>query len=132
MHKASGQSDYSKLIDIVNFPNLGSTPEQVDMTTLTDTNRQYEFGVQDTGLLEYDANYTKSDYEALKALEGSQESYAVWFGGTKTGGVVTPTGTNGKFEFTGELSVYVSEGGVNDPVRMHISIAPSSDIELAQ
>lgn len=129
MHKAATAQSYSKLVDIVDFPDLGSEPELIDQTTLTDTNRIYEFGVQDTGSLAFNAKYSPSDFDTLKALEGTDQSYSVWFGGTKSGSTVTPTGSGGKFDFTGKLSVFVTGGGVNDPLRMQISIAPSSSID---
>ena len=78
-----------------------------------------------------------SDYEydmlmqKLKALEGKTNSYAVWFGGQESGGVVTPDGSNGKFEFDGQLSVYPVGGGVNEVVDMNISIAPSTPITFS-
>ena len=75
--------------------------------------------------------YTLSDFQALKALEGKKASYAVWFGGTESAGVVTPDGSNGKFSFDGELSVYPVGGGVNEVVDMNITIAPSTPIAFS-
>ena len=54
----------------------------------------------------------------------------MWFGGTETGGAVTPTGSDGKFEFTGQLSVFPVGGGVNEVVGMTITIAPSTPITI--
>ena len=36
MHKASGGGEYSKLIDIKDFPDLGGSPEMLETTTLSD------------------------------------------------------------------------------------------------
>lgn len=129
----SGTITYSKLLDISEFPDLGGAPEQIDVTTLTDTMRHYINGVQDTGSLSFTAFYTTTDYQAVKALDDgeSDHDFAVWFGGTKSGETVTPTGSNGKFSFKGQLSVYVNGGGVNDPVSMTITIAPSTDITFS-
>lgn len=55
---------------------------------------------------------------------------AVWFGGTESGGSVTPTGSDGKFSFKGQLSVYPTGGGVNEVVGMNITIAPTTVITL--
>lgn len=126
--KSSDGSSYSKLLDIDSFPDLGSAPEQIDVTTLTDTMRHYINGVEDTGSLEFTAFYTSADFAALQALADAETYFAVWFGGTKSGSTVTPTGSKGKFEFKGYLSVFVSGGGVNDPVKMTVTIAPSTDI----
>lgn len=119
---------YEKLIDIKDFPNLGGAPEMLETTTLSDSMQTYIPGIQSLEPLEFTANYTKEDYTALKQLEGVPTDFAVWFGGTEAGGVVTPDGSDGKFNFTGLLSVFVVGGGVNEVVEMTITIAPSSPI----
>ena len=125
--KASGGS-YSKLIDIKDFPDLGGAPEMLETTTLSDKMQTYIPGIQSNDALEFTCNYTKADFTALKALEGTTGSYAVWFGGTESGGVLTPDGSNGKFAFDGELSVHPVGGGVNEVVDMQVTIAPSTVI----
>ena len=121
---------WSKLIDIKDFPDLGGSPELLETTTLSDKMQTYIPGIQSLDALEFTANYTKTDYTTLKALEGEENEYAVWFGGTESGGVVTPTGTDGKFAFKGSLSVFASGGGVNEVVDMTITIAPSTPITM--
>lgn len=128
MHKASDADAYAKLIDIKEFPDLGGEPEMLETTTLSDKMQTYIAGVQSLEGLSFTANYDKTDFASLKALEGKQEQFAVWFGGSEAGGVVTPDGSNGKFSFKGELSVYPVGGGVNEVVDMNITIAPSTVI----
>ena len=122
---------YEKLIDIKDFPNLGGSPEMLETTTLSDGAQTFIPGIQSIDALEFTANYTKADYSSLVALKGTDTDFAVWFGGTEAGGVVTPTGTDGKFEFSGMLDVFVAGGGVNEVVDMTITIAPSTPITLA-
>ena len=124
----SGTITWSKLVDIKEFPDLGGTPEMIDVTTLSDKIQKNVNGVQSNDGLPFVANYDKADYTALKALEGQNEKYAVWFGGTESGGVVTPDGSEGKFSFEGELSVYAAGAGVNAARDMNINIALSSEI----
>ena len=131
MHKASDAEAYMKLIDINEFPDLGGEPEMLETTTLSDKMQTYIAGIQSLEGLSFTANYDKTDFASLKALEGKQEQFAVWFGGTEAGGVVTPDGSNGKFSFKGELSVYPVGGGVNEVVDMNITIAPSTVIDFA-
>ena len=131
MHKASNSETYTKLCDITSFPDLGDDPETLDTTTLSDSMKTSILGIQEVGGLTFEANYTKTDFAALKALERADEHYAVWLGGTESGGTVTPDGTRGKFSFTGQLSVRVTGGGVNEVVKMSITIAPSSVISFA-
>lgn len=123
-------SAYAKVIDIKEFPDLGGAPEMLETTTLSDKMQTYIPGIQSLDSLEFTANYTLEDYKKLKAMEGQQKDFAVWFGGTEAGDVVTPTGDMGKFKFKGALSVYANGGGTNEVVEMTITIAPSSVISL--
>lgn len=127
MKKGTGNA-YEKVVDIKDFPDLGGAPEMLETTTLSDSMQTYIPGIQSLDAMEFTANYTKADYTTLKALEGQANEYSVWFGGTESGGVLTPTGSDGKFNFTGMLSVFVVGGGVNEVVDMTITIAPSTPI----
>ena len=132
MKKASTGDTYEKVIDIKDFPDLGGAPEMLETTTLSDKMQTYIPGIQSLDALEFTANYTKEDFTRLKALEGKEESYAVWFGGTESSGVLTPTGSDGKFEFKGQLSAFPVGGGVNEVVDMTVTIAPSTPITVAK
>lgn len=129
MKKGSGSS-YEKLVDIKDYPDLGGEPEMLDTTTLSDGARTYIPGIQSQEALTFTANYTKTDYTTLKALEGTEYDFAVWFGASVSGSTVTPDGSDGKFEFKGKLVVFVTGGGVNEVVDMTISIAPSTEITV--
>lgn len=132
MMKSGTGSTYEKLVDIKSFPDLGGAPEMLETTTLSDKMQTYIPGVQSLDALEFSANYTKEDFAKLKALEGEENSFAVWFGGTEAAGTVTPNGNDGKFEFKGQLSVFPVGGGVNEVVDMTITIAPSTVIMSAE
>lgn len=121
---------WEKLIDIKEFPDLGGTPEMLETTTLSDKMQTYIPGIQSLDALEFTSNYTLEEYKKLKALEGKDKEYAVWFGGTEAGDTVTPTGSDGKFKFNGQLSVFPVGGGVNEVVDMTITIAPSTPISM--
>lgn len=128
MMKGSSGDTYEKLVDIKDFPDLGGTPEMLETTTLSDKMQTYIAGIQSLDGLEFTANYTKTDFDKLKALEGQFKEFSVWFGGTDATGTATPTGKDGKFNFTGQLSVFPVGAGVNEVVNMTISIAPSTSI----
>lgn len=131
MKKGDSGDTYEKLIDIKDFPDLGGSPEMLETTTLSDKMQTYIPGIQSLDALEFTANYTKADFTKLKALEGTECDFAVWFGGTESGGALTPTGEDGKFEFKGQLSAFPVGGGVNEVVDMTITIAPSTPITVA-
>ena len=122
---------YTKLIDIKDYPDLGGAPESLDTTTLSDPMHTYIPGIQDTEALTFTANYTAADFATVDALKDTDTDFAVWFGATESGGVYTPDGSDGKFEFTGRASVYVNGAGVNEVVNMTITIMPSTVITKA-
>lgn len=130
MKKGTSGTTYEKLIDIKEFPDLGGDPEMLETTTLSDKMQTFIAGIQSLDAMNFTANYTLADYQKLVALEGKTEDYAVWFGGTESGGTLTPSGADGKFEFSGQLTAYPTGGGVNEVVSMNISIAPSTPITL--
>ena len=123
-------STYTKLVDIKDFPDLGGAPEMLETTTLSDKMQTYIPGIQSLDALEFTANYTKTDFTTLKALEGQEKEFAVWFGASDNSGTLTPDGSDGKFEFKGQLSVFPVGGGVNEVVDMTITIAPSTPITI--
>lgn len=128
MHKVSEK--WEKLVDIKSFPDLGGAPELLETTTLSDNMTTNIMGIQSLDALEFECNYTKTDYTKLKELENKDTDFAVWLGGTEASGSVTPTGADGKFEFKGQLSVFVNGGGVNEVVNMTVSIAASTPITM--
>lgn len=119
---------YEKLLDITDFPDLGGTPEMLDTTTLSDKMKTYIMGIQEAEGLEFNANYDKTSYAALAALENQTEKYAVYFGSDSSG---NPDGSDGKFTFEGQLSVHVTGAGVNEVRKMLITIAPTTEIAFA-
>lgn len=131
MHKSSG-GQYEKLVDIKSYPDLGGEPEQLDTTTLSDNMTTSIAGIQSLESMQFDANYDKTKYAELKALEGKEEDYAVWYGGTGEGKDLTPTGEDGKFSFKGQLSVFVAGAGVNAVRDMRITILPSTVITFEE
>lgn len=120
---------YEKLIDIKSFPNLGGAPERLETTTLSDRMQTFINGIQTLESMEATANYTLTDYKAVKAIANKEQKLAFWFGGTEgVDGKAVPNGEDGKYTFTGHVDAYVTGGGVNEVVGMTISITPSTPI----
>ena len=108
MYKAEG-STYTKLVDIKDFPDLGGAPEMLETTTLSDSMQTYIPGIQSLDALEFTANYTKEDFTKIKAMEGKDTEFAVYFGAE---------GEDGKFLFSGQVSAFPVGGGVNEVVHL--------------
>lgn len=131
MHKASSTATtYTKLVDIKTKPRLIGTKEGLDATTMSDPIQVFIDGIitVDNAGYEFDANWDKTAFTTLKALEGTEHDYAVWYGGTETNGVATPTGTDGKFSFKGLLTVSDAEASVNAVQNMIINIRPTTGV----
>lgn len=114
-------SSLTKKIDIKNFPDLGGAPEMLETTTLSDEAQTFIPGIQSMDALEFTANYTKADYEAVLADEGKELYYALEFG---------EDGSEGVFEWQGQHTVWVTGAEVNSVVEMVISIAPLTKPKL--
>ena len=127
MYKKSGAT-YEKLVDIKDYPDIGGSPETLETTTLSDGMQTYINGIQSSEAMEFTINYDSTTYDTIDALADTETAFAIWFGGTESAGVVTPTGSEGKFEFKGFISIRVSGKGVNEVREAVISIAPSTVI----
>ena len=130
--KASGTNGttFTKLVDIKTKPRLIGTKEGLDATTMSDPIQIFIDGIItiDQSGYEFEANWDKTTFTTLKALEGTENKYAVWYGGTETNGVATPTGTDGKFTFNGFLTVSDAEASVNAVQNMIINIRPTTGV----
>lgn len=129
--KGNGGS-WSKLVDIKEFPDLGGVPEMLDTTTMSDSARTYILGIQETEQMTFTANYDLAEYMAIKNMEYQILDFAVWLGATVENEVATPTGTDGKFEFKGYITVTKNGGGVNEVQNMTITIAPTTPIRQTE
>ena len=123
---AENSDTYTKLVDIKDFPDLFAVPEKLEKTTLSDRGHVYDEGIEANDPLEFTANYTKTDFDKLRAMKGEEKNFAIWFGGTENGDPTTPTGSDGKYKCKGKLNVSIVGKGVNEVLEMKISITPST------
>ena len=130
MKKGAGET-YEKLVDIKDYPDIMGSPEMLETTDLSSPMQTYIEGIQGSNAMEFTINYDLETFEKLLALKGIENEYAIWFGGSESAGVVTPTGDEGKFAFKGYLSARVVGKGVNEVREATVSIAPSTPITLA-
>ena len=119
MYKTSSGGTYAKVIDITNFPDMIGTPEEIDITTLSDGQRVKIPGIADRESMVFNANYTKANFKAVRDLENNQYWYALYFGST---------GAEGILEWTGDVRAGLSGGGVNEAVGMTVTCTPSTEV----
>ena len=91
-------------------------------TTLLNKAQTYIHGIQSMDAMEFTLNYSLEQYKRAKALENKNLYFALYFG-------ESGDGSDGKFEWQGELTTWATGHGVNEVREMIISIAPSTEIE---
>ena len=119
---------YSKLCDIKDYPDLIGQPEQIEVTTLSDPEREYIPGIRSNDQKTFTANYDPTDFSTIAALTGEMP-LAIWFGANIVGTTVTPDGHDGKLEGKGKVSLGIPGAGVNDPTNMQVICTMSKGFE---
>jgi hypothetical protein len=109
---------------LTDIPDMGATPEKLDVTTLADASRQYINGVKDFGDLEFTFIYesgTDGNYAKLNALVGQGPQECI---------VRFPGEGGATFTFTGEISLRIIGVGVNAVITFAMSVSLQSEIEM--
>lgn len=123
-YKKSGGPSYTDLPGLKEVPEMGSEPEKVENTCLSDTVKKYEYGIGDPGDLEfkfkYDNSSATSPYRVLREAAEAKEvlSFEETF----------PDGT--KFNWDAQVSVKVGGGGVNAVMEFTVKMALQSEISV--
>ena len=130
---SSNGSTYTDIVPIKDYPDFLNSVNTIDVTNLQNEMHTYIMGLLDTGGdMAFTANYTAADYQTVKALDDGTEKYlAIWFGGTKSGGTITPTGVDGKWSFKGMVKVGIVGKGVDEAREMTIHVVPSTDMTFS-
>lgn len=130
MESADGKTAYSKLVDIINYPDMGSAPDKIDVTTLSDTQKVNILGIDGAAdSMEFDILYDPTTFAKLKAKENQTLHLALWLGANASG---EPDGNLGKFSFAGMISVYLASGEVNGARKAKLSVTASTKIAFAK
>lgn len=116
---ATGAS-VAKVCAIKSYPDLGGDPEKITVTDLEDTDEASVPGVRSADDMQFTANYTKESYEAVLAVCGKQQIFELDFGAD---------GADGKFSWSGQMSVKVNGGEVNGAREMTLTIVRDSAIK---
>ena len=125
IYKASGSSSFTKLCSIKDFPDLGGSPDQIDVTDLDDDVQKFILGVQSMSAMEFTANYDMATFKLLDGLAtGELYDFGVSFGNK------TDADAYGIFTWKGQLAVWATGGSVNNPREMKISISATTKVKL--
>lgn len=114
---------YAKLVNIVNYPDLGSSPSKLDTTDLTAAKVKTSIlGLQETPDLTFECNYDEAKYAAIVALAGQDLGFELGFG---VGNV------DGKFTWQGQVAVFANGAGVDEVRKMTVTCSASTEIVFA-
>ena len=117
---------YTELVPVKDFPDLGSAPDTIEVTTLRDKMKRYIQGLQDTGSFEFTYNYTKTDFAKVKALDDNATHYfELDFGNDGEGG-------EGTFFFAGQVTTYVAGTGTGSVVEAKIVVTCDSEVKTTK
>lgn len=115
----TGTTAYTDLTNLQEIPELGGTPETIEITTLADAAHMYTKGILNYGdTLAFIFLYDKTQFETLSGLTGSQQ----WK-------VTLPDGM--ECTFSGEASVALAGVGVNTALTYTLNIQPDSAMVFA-
>jgi len=116
---------FVELEHLMEVPELGSTPEKIDVTTLADRAKRYIPGIKDYGDLVFKFLYDNTDvnanYRVLKTMDDN--------GTTATFKVAYPDGTS--HEFDAIPAVKLDAGAINGALTFSATMMLQSDIEIA-
>lgn len=118
-YKPTPAGVYTKLLDIMTYPDMGSTPNKLDTTDLSALKMKTSiFGLQEIPDLTFEANYDETAYETISALTGSYE-FKLGFG---------TADAEGAFEWEGQVRIFVMGGGVDEVRKMQVTVSAETEI----
>lgn len=123
MYKATEAGAYTKLVDIINYPDLGSAPNKIDTTDLSATvMKTFIFGLMEAPDFSFECNYDDTTYGTIAALAGDALYLQLQFG---------EEGAEGTFSWQGQVQVYVMGGGVDEQRKMTVVCSAETEIVVS-
>lgn len=119
--KAGSESQFVELPLLMEVPEMGGTPEKVDVTTLADASKKYIDGIKDYGDLAFKFLYENTEGSAFRTLRGYEDA-----GTVAEYKVELPDGTG--FAFSGQVSVKLDSAAVNAALTFTATISLNSDM----
>ena len=123
--KRKGENAATELEHLMEVPELGGTPEKIDVTTLSDRAKRYIPGIKDYGDLVfkflYDNADTNSNFRILKELDDATE--------TATFILEYPDGTSHQFDAI--PSVKQDAGTINGALTFSATMMLQSDMVMS-
>lgn len=113
---------FSKLVDIVNYPDMGATPSKLDTTDLSASKYKTSIlGLQDIPDLTFECNYDKTAYNLIQAMLGGY-TFKLELGAS---------GVDGIFIWDGQISIFASGAGVDEVRKMTITLSAKGELAFS-
>lgn len=113
---------YKKLYGLFNVPEMGGTPEQIDVTNLEDSHKRSILGIQDVGTLDFEFYATEGETDTTSQV---RDTWNVLRGYQTAGTVLNwkleyPDGEG--FTWKGTCSVRRQAVSVNSAIKFTLTI----------
>jgi len=119
---ATETGTYTKLVDIVSYPDMGGEPSTIDTTDLTATKTKTNvIGLQELDKFTFECNYDKTAYTTIAAMASTKSWFQLEFG---------EDGVDGIFRWQGTPSIFITGGGVDEARKMTLSISGETEVEM--
>lgn len=123
-YKTTDDDNFIEIPYLMEVPELGGSPEKIDVTTLSDTSKKYIPGIKDYGDLVfkflYDNSDANSNYRVLKDMDDN--------GTTAAFKIKYPDDTAHQFDAI--PSVKLDAGAINGALTFSATMMLQSDIEI--
>lgn len=118
----TGPLEFTIACDIIDYPDLTSPAERIEVTTLSDKARKYIKGIADQAEQTYTANYDREQYNIISDFGDDEKCWAILF--------LNEEGDSSVFWFNGQSHISVAGGGVGDVRKMNITLYANTDVKL--
>lgn len=121
----SAGSDYTRIVNVEDFPDLGGEKDKIEVTNLGDASHRYIDGIDNYGdTLTFNVFYDKTEFSALNALTGIVY-WKIDLGDGESDGSSTVC------TFSGSCNVKISGSTGNNALKYTLNITPNSKMIFA-
>ena len=123
-HRGTTGTTFTEIPHLMEVPELGSSPEKIDITTLADTSKRYIPGIKDYGDLVfkflYDNRAAGANYRVFKGMEdaGSAITFQLRY----------PDGATHTFDAIPAVSM--DAGSINGALTFSVTMMMQSDVTV--
>ncbi len=128
---ADNGTNYKELYGLYNYPDMGASPEKIDVSNMRDKIKRGIAGRQDIGDLTFDFYYNTEKAadegtvikKAFSALMAEEDALLKWK-------LCYPDGSY--YSWEGKPTVFMKGGGGDDPMKFTLSVTLESELEFTE